>query len=316
MILVLGATGFLGQCVCRKLDERKIEYRKTSLSLGTDLRDRKQTFQLFKEIRPDYVLNCAAFLGGVQFGYDHTAEMFTNNMEMELSLLEVCKEYKVKRLINPIGNCSYPGVAEIYRESEFWDGPLHESVLAYGLAKKAFCVGAWAYNRQYGTEIINLIFPNMYGPGDHFDPLRSHAVGGLIKKIVDAVDDGYKEVVIWGTGTPVREWLYIDDGAEAMVRSMDIEYYPDIINIGVKKGYSILETAQILKKLTGYHGKFIYDTSKIDGAPIKVMDCELCEKIFGWLPGMDYEEGLKNSIQSYREYKEKQNRGGYDFESN
>lgn len=303
MILVLGATGFLGKCVCRKLDERGMEYRKTSLSLGTDLRDKAQTNRLFASVKPDYVLNCAAFLGGVQFGYEHPAEMFSNNMEMELSLLEACRENEVKRLVNPIGNCSYPGVADIYRESEFWDGPLHESVLAYGLAKKAFCVGSWAYHKQYAVEIINLIFPNMYGPGDHFDPVRSHAVGGLIKKFVDAVDDGYDEVVIWGTGKPIREWLYIDDGAEAMIGAMDIDYYPDIINIGINKGYSILETAEILQQITGFKGRLFFDTSKIDGAPIKIMESDLCQKILGWLPSMDYEEGLKNSVDSYREYK-------------
>ncbi|MCI8888118.1 MAG: NAD-dependent epimerase/dehydratase family protein [Hungatella sp.] len=303
MILVIGATGFLGKRVCRRLDKLEKDYVKTSLSLGVDLCDRGQAVRLFKEVKPDFVLNCAAFLGGVQFGYEHAAEMFKNNMEMELSILEACKEAEVKRLVNPIGNCSYPGIAKIYKEKEFWDGPLHESVLAYGLAKKAFCVGAWAYHKQYGMDIINLVFPNMYGPGDHFDPVRSHAVGGLIQKFVDAVDEGKKSVVIWGTGKPVREWLYVDDGAEAMIRAMEIPYYPDIINIGMNKGYSILETAEIIQQLTGFKGELMLDTSKIDGAPIKIMDVELCKKIFGWLPGMDYEEGLKRSIESYREYK-------------
>ena len=303
MILVLGATGFLGKKVCEKLDERRLVYSKSSLSLGTDLRDKTQTVRLFKDVSPEYVLNCAAYLGGVQFGYEHPADMFTNNMEMEISLLEACKEAGIKRLINPIGNCSYPGIADIYRESEFWDGPLHESVLAYGLAKKAFTVGAWAYHKQYGYEIINLIFPNMYGPGDHFDPMRSHAVGGLIQKFVDAVDECRDEVVIWGTGKPIREWLYIDDGAEAMIRAMDIDYYPDVINIGINKGYTILETAEILQKITGFTGELTLDTSKIDGAPIKIMESNLCKDIFGWLPEMDYEEGLKKTVESYREYK-------------
>ncbi|NBH72685.1 NAD-dependent epimerase/dehydratase family protein [Clostridiaceae bacterium] len=303
MILVIGATGFLGKRVCRKLDDLRKDYVRTSLSLGVDLRDRDQAIRLFQKIKPEFVLNCAAFLGGVQFGYEHAAEMFKNNMEIELSILEACKEAEVKRLVNPIGNCSYPGIAKVYKEKEFWDGPLHESVLAYGFAKKAFCVGAWAYQRQYGTDIINLVFPNMYGPGDHFDPMRSHAVGGLIRKFVDAMDEGERSVVIWGTGRPVREWLYVDDGAEAMVRAMEIPYYPDIINIGMNKGYSILETAKIIQRLTGFNGELILDTSKIDGAPVKIMDVELCEKIFGWLPGMEYEEGLKRSIESYREYK-------------
>ena len=304
MILVLGATGFLGKRVCKRLDELNYEYERTSFSLGIDLCDRDQSRKIFSEIRPDYVLNCAAFLGGVQFGYEHAAEMFTYNMEMELSILEMCKEYEVRRIVNPIGNCSYPGIANIYKESEFWNGPLHESVLAYGLAKKAFCVGAWAYHKQYGMDIINLIFPNMYGPDDHFDPLRSHAVGGMIQKFVDAVDDNAETVTIWGTGSPIREWLYVDDGAEAMIRALDIEYYPDIINIGINRGYSITETANIIKELTGFSGEIIYDSSKIDGAPIKIMDSNRCKQIFNWVPSTDYKDGIRNSIISYKKYKQ------------
>lgn len=305
MILVTGATGFLGKRICKLLDERGLEYQTTSLSLGLDLRDKEKTLCYFQKMQPEYVLNCAAFLGGVQFGYDHAAEMFTNNMEMELSLLEACKQAGVKRLINPIGNCSYPGVAQIYREDEFWNGPLHESVMAYGLAKKAFCVGAWAYHRQYGLDIINLVFPNMYGPGDHFDPTRSHAVGGLIQKFVDAVDNGEDKVVVWGTGSPVREWLYVDDGALAMLKAVDIDYYPDIINVGCNKGYTIKETAEIIKKLTGFKGELVFDTSKIDGAPNKIMAAERCEEVFGWKPSTDYVQGLERSIESYKEYKKR-----------
>ena len=303
MILVTGATGFLGKRVCKKLEECGLEYTRTSLRLGIDLRNKTETLSLLRSVQPDYVLNCAAFLGGVQFGYEHAAEMFSNNLEMELSLLEACKETAVKRLINPIGNCSYPGIAEIYTENEFWNGPLHESVMAYGLAKKAFCVGAWAYQRQYGLDVVNLIFPNMYGPGDHFDPVRSHAVGGLIQKFVDAVEQDLPQVVVWGSGNPVREWLYVDDGAEAMLRAMDISPHTDIINVGIRKGYSIKETAEIIKKLTGYKGEIIFDTSKIDGAPNKIMDNARCKQILQWEPSMDYEMGLKKSIESYKRYK-------------
>lgn len=303
MILVLGATGFLGKVVMRKLGEQKSDFIGDSLSLGTDLRKRKEALLLFEKIRPEIVINCAAFLGGVQFGYEHAAEMFTNNLEIELSILEACRHVKVRRLINPIGNCSYPGIADIYREEEFWDGALHESVLSYGIAKKTFCVGSWAYYRQYGLETINLVFSNMYGPGDHFDPVRSHAVGGMIKKFVDAVDEDQKEVTIWGTGKPIREWLYVDDAAEAMIRAMSIPYYPDIINVGINKGYSILETANIIKKLTGFKGDIITDITRIDGAPVKIMDCLRCKEVFGWLPQMQYEEGLKRSISSYKEMK-------------
>lgn len=302
-ILVTGATGFLGKRLCKKLDELNMNYVKTSLSLGLDLRSENDTVKFFKNESPDIVINCSAFLGGVQFGYEHPAEMFYNNIKMEISLLEACRVANVSKLINPIGNCSYPGTADIYKENEFWDGPLHESVLAYGLAKKAFCVGAWAYQKQYGLDIINLIFPNMYGPEDHFDPAKSHAVGGLIRKFVDACESGADKVVVWGTGSPVREWLYVDDAAEALIRAINIENKYDIVNVGVNYGTTIKETAEIIKRITGFKGELVFDTTKIDGAPIKIMDSERCKEVFNWLPEMSFEDGLRNTVKWYRENK-------------
>lgn len=301
MILVTGATGFLGTRLCQTLEERNIEFVKTSLSLGLDLRNEKETIDFFNSVKPEYVLNCSAFLGGVQFGYEHAAEMFRNNMQMQLSLLEACRQSGVKRLINPIGNCSYPGDAEVYTESEFWNGPLHESVKAYGLAKKSFCVGAWAYGKQYGLDVINLVFSNMYGPCDHFDEVRSHAVGAMIMKFVKAKMENLPEVTIWGTGKPIREWLYVDDACEAMIRSMDIAPYNDIINIGVAKGYSIKETAEMLSEIIGYEGKIVYDTTKIDGAMCKQVDGSLCKKLLNWSPEVSFKDGLQETIKWYVE---------------
>lgn len=299
MILVTGATGFLGTRLCGILENKGVEFSKTSLSLGLDLRNEKETIKYFRDIKPDYVLNCAAFLGGVQFGYEHAAEMFRNNMLMEMSLLEACKQSEVKRLINPIGNCSYPGEAVVYTEKEFWNGPLHESVKAYGLAKKSFCVGSWAYGKQYGLDVINLIFSNMYGPCDHFDEVRSHAVGAMIMKFVKAKKANLPEVVIWGTGKPIREWLYVDDACDAMIRAMDIAPYDDIINVGVSKGYTITETAEMIAEIVGYKGNIVYDTSKLDGAPCKQVDGTLCSKLLKWTPAMPFKEGLHKTIDWY-----------------
>jgi len=299
MILVTGATGFLGSRLCEKLDERNMPYIKTSLSMGLDLRDEKSTVDYFCTEKPDYVCNCAAFLGGVQFGYEHAAEMFRNNMLMQQSLLEACRRAGVKRLVNPIGNCSYPGGVNLYTESGFWDGPLHESVKAYGLARKSFCVGAWAYNKQYGLDTINLVFSNMYGPNDHFDEVRSHAVGALIMKFVKAAEEGLDKVVVWGTGTPIREWLHVDDGCEAMIRALDIEPYNDIINVGVARGYSIKETAEMIGRMIGYEGNIVYDTSKLDGAPCKRVDGTLCRKLLHWSPEIPFETGLEETVRWY-----------------
>jgi GDP-L-fucose synthase len=299
MIIVTGATGFLGKRVCRLLENSKMAFRKTSLSLGTDLRDISATRAFFDEARPDYVLNCAAYVGGIQFGFKHPAELFQNNLLMTINLLQACTEFGIKRMVNPISNCAYPGEASLFREDEFWDGPLHESVMVYGFARKASWVGSWAFARQYGNDVINLILSNMYGPEDHFEEERSHALGALIMKIVEAKHCNQSQVTVWGSGQPVREWLHVDDGAEAMVRGLDVPATSDILNIGVGKGISIIDLAEMIKQVVGYDGQLITDPSKPDGAPYKTVDGSKAAAHFGWTPSRELRAGIEEAIQYY-----------------
>ncbi|MBA7517205.1 GDP-L-fucose synthase [subsurface metagenome] len=298
-LLVLGATGFVGRTVCRLLDERGRDYTGSSLSAGVDLRDETQAIALFKQTQPEYVLNCAAFVGGIQFGYDHPGEIFRNNLPMSVNILESCRQTGVKRLVNPISNCAYPARATLFKESEFWEGPLHESVMVYGMARKMSWVGAWAYNKQYGVDIISLILSNMYGPGDHFDPVRSHALGALIKKMVDAKEQSAPFVTVWGTGKPVREWLFVEDGAEAIIRALEIEPYLDPINIGVAQGVSIKELANMIKSQVGYEGELRFDLTKPDGAAFKTVDGSQGKKLLGWQPKIGLQEGIRQTVQWY-----------------
>lgn len=302
MIVVTGATGFLGKRVCRLLDKKGISYTATSLSGGLDLRDRDATLRYFEATRPQYILNCAAFVGGIQFGYKHPVELFHNNLHMALNLLVAAHAWGVRRVVNPISNCAYPGAASVFREEEFWDGPLHESVMVYGFVRKASWVGSWAYAKQHGLDVINLILSNMYGPEDHFEEERSHALGALIMKIVRAKREGRPEVVIWGSGTPVREWLHVDDGAEAMVRAMDVAPCVDPINIGVQKGISILAMAELIRDLAGYEGELVLDPSKPDGAAHKTVDGSRGKLHFGWEPERDFRAGIADAIQWYMEH--------------
>ncbi|MBL4941082.1 MAG: NAD-dependent epimerase/dehydratase family protein [Colwellia sp.] len=299
MILVTGATGFLGKRVCKLLDQQGLPYTKTSLSLGTDLRDKEQTFTLFKSVKPDFVLNCAAFVGGIQFGAKHPVELFQNNLQITLNLLAAAKEFDVKRMVNPISNCAYPGKATLFKEDEFWDGPLHDSVLVYGFVRKAFWVGSWAYAEQYDLDVMNIILSNMYGPEDHFEEERSHALGALIMKFVKAKRNNEPSVSVWGSGTPVREWLHVDDGAQAMVRSLDVDRTIEPINIGVAEGISIIEMARQIKAIVGYEGEIVLDPTKPDGAPYKTVDGSKGEKLLGWKPQIAFDDGVKSTIEWY-----------------
>lgn len=299
MILVTGATGFLGKRVCRLLDEKKIDYIKTSKSIGLDLRDSLETNKFFESVKPQYVLNCAAYVGGIQFGYKHPAEIFKNNLLMTINLLEASNACGVRRIVNPISNCAYPAEATLFKESEFWDGPLHESVLVYGFVRKAFWIGSWAYQKQYNLDVVNIILSNMYGPEDHFEEERSHALGALIMKFVEAKKRNEPFVTVWGSGKPVREWLHVDDGAEAMVRSLDVDAYIEPINIGVAEGISIIDMAQMIKQLVGYDGEIKLDETKQDGAPYKTVDGSIGEKILNWKPKIDFKTGVQETIEWY-----------------
>lgn len=299
MILVTGATGFLGKRVCRQLTERGLVFTPTSLSLGTDLRDSHATQILFERVKPAQVINCAAYVGGIQFGYKHSAELFHNNLQMTLNLLATAKSAGVKRIVNPISNCAYPADATLFKEAEFWDGPLHESVLVYGFVRKASWVGSWAYQKQYGLDVINLILSNMYGPEDHFEEERSHALGALIMKMVRAKQQNLPEIIVWGSGKPVREWLHVDDGAEAMIRGLTAPSSLDPINIGVAQGISILEMAQLIKMYVGYEGQLVLDPSKPDGAPYKTVDGGKGAALLGWKPSRSFTQGVQDTINWY-----------------
>lgn len=301
MILVTGATGFLGQAVCRRLDKASIAFSRTSLSLGTDLRDFNQALGLFETVRPTTILNCASFAGGIQFGLKYPAEMFRNNMAMIANLFEAAHRTGVRRMVNPLPNCVYPAELTVFEENKIWDGPLHESVMVYGLLRKLSWVGSWAYAQQWGLQTVNLVLSNMYGPGDHFDEIRSHAVGGLVKRFLEAHERGAPEVVVWGSGAPVREWLYVDDAAEAMLRAMTCAPCDQPVNVGVGNGVSITDLAERIRSLVKYDGQIVYDKSKPDGAPHKTVNGARGATLLGWSPETDLSTGLAKTVEWYRQ---------------
>lgn len=298
-IAVTGATGFLGKSVVKKLQAQGIDPILTSLSLGVDLRDYEQASDFFQQEKPEVVLNCASYVGGIQYGYKYPVDLFENNLLMNVNLLRAARESGVQRVVNPIPNCVYPAKATLFKEEEIWDGPLHESVQVYAFVRKALWMGAWANHHQYGLDSINIVLSNMYGPGDHFEEERSHALGALIMKFVEAKRHNAPFVNVWGSGKPVREWLHVDDGAEAMIRSIDLPPTTNFINIGVASGMSIAEMAHLVKTLVGYKGEIQFDLSKPDGAPYKTVDGSRGEQLMGWKPSMPFREGVEDTIRWY-----------------
>ncbi len=301
MILVLGATGFVGNHVCQLLEDRGLDFVGVSKSTGVNLEDEAETLQAFQQHKPAKVINCASYVGGIAFVRKQPVAVFEKNMRMALNILKASDAVGVKRLVNPISNCAYPAQANLFREEEFWDGPLHETVLVYGFARKASWVGSWAYAQERGLDTINLILSNMYGPGDHFDEERSHALGALIQKFYHAKQNNRDTVTVWGTGSPVREWLYARDGAEALVRGLDCAATIDPVNVGVASGVSIADLAVLIKDEIGFEGDIEFDTSKPDGAPYKTVEGSKGAKLLGWKPETTLENGIRETVRWYIE---------------
>jgi len=300
-IAVAGGSGFLGSHIVRKLTKKGYEAVPFSRRSGVDIRVFGQIDEFLAKTKPEIVINCAAHVGGIAYNALAPVEVYEDNLLIGFNLVKACYLNGVRKLVNVMPNCTYPGVADIYKEGEWWNGEMHETVLTYGMPRKAIWVHCWAYKTKYGFNSIHIVLPNLYGPGDHFDPVRSHALGALIKKIVDARLNGSSTVEIWGTGNPVREWGYVEDAAEGI--AIAIEKYNDIeiLNLGEGKGYTIREVAQQIKEAVGWEGEFIFDPSRPDGAPKKILDVATMKRVLDWEPRTRIKEGVRKTVEWYKE---------------
>ena len=294
-VLVLGASGFLGQRVCKLLDVRGVPFVGVSKS-DADLRVSDRARELFLRHHPSAVIQCAWVGGGIQVNYDNPVSLLRDNIDITLNVFDMASRTAVRRIVQPIANCAYPAKANVFREPEFWDGPIHESVLPSGFTRRASVVAAWAYKKQHGLDTISLVLPNCYGIGDHLDPVRSHALGALVVKALQAKASGAEYLTVWGTGTPVREWIYCDDAAEAMIRAVTCAPHEGIVNVGVERGISVRELAETIAKETGFAGQLRYDASKPDGAAHKVIDGSMGRKLLDWSPQVSLAEGIRRTV--------------------
>ncbi len=306
-ILVLGSNGFLGKNLKEYLINNK-NYDKNLLFFHegkeeANLLNYLEVEKYIKSISPDIIFNCSAFVGGISYGYKYPAKLLYENSQMVLNIFESCVSNNVGKLINPISNCAYPGDLNFYEEKNFWNGKPHESVFNYALTRRLIVALGESYFLEHKLSSCNLVLSNMYGKYDHFDEERSHALGALIKKIEDAKLNGEKSIVIWGTGEPIREWLYVEDGVEAMVRSSGLDKGNHFFNIGVNKGISIKDLAKKIAEIIAWDGDFEYDLTKPDGAKEKRVDGNSSKKYLNWEPKVNLEEGLAQTINWYVEQK-------------
>ena len=297
-ILLLGSSGFLGKNVLSKIENNTIYT--ISGKDQVDLTEINALRDFTSKLEFDYIINCAAFVGGIAYGYKYPAEMLVVNSRIANNVYQIAKEKSIKMLINPIPNCVYPENTNTYKEEKLFDGPPHDSVYFYAQAKRLSISLGLSYFKQYGLSSCSVIMSNMYGPEDHFKEDRSHAMGALIQKIFEAKKNNLDTVNIWGSGQQIREWLHVKDGAEALIRSLDLKEGAHIFNVGVGKGFSIIELAELIKKYVGWNGQFNFDLSKPEGVLEKKLDGSLGTKTLKWSPSIKLEEGVKDTVEWYK----------------
>ncbi|UCG16816.1 MAG: NAD-dependent epimerase/dehydratase family protein, partial [Phycisphaerales bacterium] len=303
VVLVTGGRGFFGRPLAEAIGRHGYEVA-TPGRPDFDLMDRTSVDKTLLAVRPDIVVHSAAYYGGLGICMAEPARIFHRNVLMTVNLLDAAAEAGVRRFVSISSACAYAGnITGDMREEDFWAGPLHPSVEAYGFTKKVQQVGLNAYARQFGLKGQIQIITNLYGENDVFAGNRPHVVAALIKRFSDAVEAGADQVVCWGTGAPVREFLYVGDAAEAVARLIE-NGSGEPLNIGTGVGTSIRQLAALVARSTGFDGKVVWDATKPDGVMRKVLDVSKMKEALGWEPPTSLEAGLEKTIQWYLANKE------------
>lgn len=298
-VVVTGGNGFLGKHLIEKIKELKPKGIFVPERPEYDLRRYEDCVKAAKGA--DVIIHLAANVGGIGYNREFPGTLFDDNILMSTFMMKAARESEIKKYVALVTICAYPKHAPVpFKEKDLWNGYPEETNAPYGLAKKMQLVQSTAYRQQYGFNSICLFPVNLYGPGDNFNPKSSHVIPALIKKFVEAKEKREREVVVWGTGKASREFLFVDDAAEGIIKATEKYNKSDPVNLGAGFEITIKDLANLIKDLTGYEGKIVWDKTKPDGQPRRMLDVSLAKKEFGFTAKTSFEEGLKKTIEWYK----------------
>ncbi len=303
-VLILGGTGFIGKNLVNyftKKDMLEYNVKVVSRQSGVNILNYEEISKCVSDFKPHYIFNLASHGGSLHYVKEFAADVVSDNIQMALNIYRSVKENAPNcRIITPFSNCSYPGSSNIQVEEKWLDGDVHPSIFSFGNSKRSIYYLSKCYYEQYGIKSINLLFANTYGPGDSCDPNHTHALNGMIIRMLQAQRNGDKEFVVWGTGSPVREWTYVDDFISVLVNAMEINHLEYPVNVGQEMGYSIAESARMIQKALKFEGEILFDTTKMDGDPIKIMSNKKFKNLFPGFEFYDHKKGIQETVKYYK----------------
>lgn len=299
-VTITGGAGFLGSCMVKRLKEKGSKNIFVPRSQDYDLVNYEACKKVYEDSRPDIVIHLAARVGGIGANLANPGKFFYENLMMGVQMMDLGRQAGVEKFVAIGTICAYPKFTPVpFKEEDLWNGYPEETNAPYGLAKKMLLVQAQAYRQQYGFNAIYLLPVNLYGPGDNFDPQSSHVIPALIKKCIDAIQNDNKEITVWGTGNPTREFLYVEDAAEGILLASERYNKRDPVNLGAGFEISIKDLVELIVKLTGFKGRILWDNTMPDGQPKRMLDVSKAEKEFGFRAKTDLKEGLKKTVEWY-----------------
>jgi GDP-L-fucose synthase len=299
-IVVTGGAGFLGKHLLGRLKSSGCRSIFVPTYPEYDLTRDDAIYRLLDEHQPEILIHLAAVVGGIGANRTNPGRFFYDNAIMGIQLIEAARRRCIEKTVVLGTICAYPKSTPVpFREEDLWNGYPEETNAPYGLAKKMLMVQCQAYRQQYRMNAIFLLPVNLYGPGDNFDLESSHVIPALIRKCVDAVEEGREEIILWGDGSPTREFLYVEDAAEGIVRATEMYDGAEPVNLGSGMEISIKDLATRIAEITRFHGRIRWDDSKPNGQPRRCLDVSRAERAFGFRATTSFEDGLQKTIQWY-----------------